>query len=91
MEMNNDWEEIDGFNSPGEYRRFCAYIEKQVASGDALERTADPNYGKGMIFGGRWFEDPSTKEIWRLVPLISRSGAYGKRLTPASVGRRLGK
>jgi hypothetical protein len=46
MEMNNDWEAIDGFNSPGEYRRFCTYFEKQVASGDALERTADPDYGK---------------------------------------------
>ena len=68
MEMNNDWEAIDGFNSPGEYRRFCTYFEKQVASGDALERTADPDYGKGMIFGGRWFEDRNTKEIWRLVP-----------------------
>jgi hypothetical protein len=68
MEMNNDWEEIDGFNSPGEYRRFCTHIEKQVASGDALERAVDPNYGKGMIFGGRWFEDRGTKQIWRLVP-----------------------
>jgi hypothetical protein len=61
-------EEIDGFNSPGAYRRFCTYIEKQKASGDALERTADPNYGKGMIFGGRWFEDRGTNQIWRLAP-----------------------
>jgi len=68
MEMNDDWEAIDGFNSPGEYRRFCTHIEKQVASGDALERAVDPNYGKGMIFGGRWFEDRGTKQIWRLVP-----------------------
>jgi hypothetical protein len=60
--------EIDGFNSPGAYRRFCTSIERQVASGDALERTADPNYGRGMISGGRWFEDRGTKQIWRLVP-----------------------
>jgi hypothetical protein len=40
----------------------------QVAPGDAIERTVDPNYGKGMIFGGRWFEDRGTKEIWRLAP-----------------------
>jgi hypothetical protein len=39
-----------------------------VAPGDAIERTVDPNYGKGMIFGGRWFEDRGTKEIWRLAP-----------------------
>jgi len=66
--MNDDWEEIHAFNSPGEYKRFCTYIEQQVASGDALERTADPDDGKGMIFGGRWFENPNSKEIWRLVP-----------------------
>jgi hypothetical protein len=39
-----------------------------MASGDALERTADPNDGKGVIFGGRWFEDRGTEQIWRLVP-----------------------
>jgi len=61
MEMNNDWEAIDGFNSPGEDKRFCTHIEKQVASGDALERTVDPDYGKGMIFGGRWFRGPQYK------------------------------
>ena len=91
MEMNNDWEEIDGFNSPGEYRRFCTHIEKQVASGDALERTADPDYGKGMIIGGRWFEDRNTKEIWRLVPLISHSEAYGRRLISTPIDRRGGE
>ena len=67
MEMNDDWEAIDGFNSPGEYRRFCTHIEKQVASGDARERAVDPNYGKGMISDGRWFEDRNTKAVWRLV------------------------
>ena len=25
-----------------------------------------PRYGKGMIFGGRWFEHIETREIWRL-------------------------
>jgi hypothetical protein len=66
--MNNDWEEIHGFNSPGEYKRFCDYIEKQVLLGCAIERVADPNYEKGLLYGGRWFEERDTKEIWRLVP-----------------------
>jgi hypothetical protein len=65
--MNNDWEEIHGFNSPGEYKRFCDYIEKQVLLGCAIERVADPNYEKGLLYGGRWFEERDTKEIWRLV------------------------
>ena len=62
------WEEIHGFASPGEYEKFCAHIEGQVTSGVARERIADPNYEKGKIFGGRWFEDIKTKEVWRLVP-----------------------
>lgn len=63
-----DWEEIHGFVSPGEYKKFCAYIADQVAAGIAQERALDPNYKKGEIFGGRWFEDAETKEVWRLVP-----------------------
>jgi hypothetical protein len=62
------WKEIHGFASPGEYKRFCSYIERQVASGAARERNRDPSYQKGEILGGRWFEDVETKEIWRLVP-----------------------
>jgi hypothetical protein len=62
------WEEIRGFTSPGEYRRFLRYIEEQVSSGAARERPADAQYGKGMIFGGRWFQDVETGTVWRLVP-----------------------
>jgi hypothetical protein len=61
-------EEIRGFTTPAEYKRFCAYINSQVASGVARERSPDPHYQKGMISGGRWFEDVETNEIWRLVP-----------------------
>jgi hypothetical protein len=61
------WEEIHGFASPGEYERFVRYIEGQVASGVARELAADPLYGKGMIYGGRWFQDAATGSVWRLV------------------------
>jgi hypothetical protein len=50
-----NWEEIHGFQSPAEYDRFVSYIEDQVSTGVARERDVDPHYGKGMIFGGRWF------------------------------------
>ena len=43
-------------------------MERQVSEGVARERRADPSYQKGMIYGGRWFEDVATNEIWRLVP-----------------------
>lgn len=66
--MMLECEEIHGFTSPGEYNRFVHYLEGQVASGVAREQPADPLYGKGMIYGGRWFQDIETGAIWRLVP-----------------------
>lgn len=62
------WEEIHGFNSLGEYNRFVKYIESQVSEKIAAEIEPDPNYGKGEIYGGRWFRDLETDEIWRLIP-----------------------
>ena len=62
------WEEIHGFESPSEYTRFVGYIEGLVARGHVLEEPVDPDYGAGMIFGGRWFRDLESGEIWRLVP-----------------------
>lgn len=40
----------------------------QIVSGAAREKSPDPSYHKGIISGGRWFEDAETKEIWRLIP-----------------------
>ncbi|MDR3734945.1 MAG: hypothetical protein P4L10_05330 [Acidobacteriaceae bacterium] len=65
--MSAAWEQIQGFKSLGEYERFVVYIEQQVADGFAREVAAHPLYGKGMIFGGRWFENANTKEVWRLI------------------------
>ena len=62
------WEEIHGFSSPAEYQQFVFYIESQVSAGYAEEVPADRDYGYGEIYGGRWFRDIETAEIWRLVP-----------------------
>ncbi|WP_434148013.1 hypothetical protein ACR2R6_11900 [Methylocaldum gracile subsp. desertum] len=62
------WEEIHGFASPSEYNRFVQYIEGQVKNGHAVEVDPDPDYGAGEIYGGRWFKDIETGEIWRLIP-----------------------
>ena len=51
------WDEIHGFMSPGEFKRFVQYLEGQLANGVVREQPADPLYGKGMIYGGRWFQD----------------------------------
>jgi hypothetical protein len=61
------WEEIHGFTSPGEYDRFVKYIHGLLASGHAEEVEVDENYGRGEIYGGRWFKDTETGEVWRLV------------------------
>jgi len=66
--MESPWEEeIHGFASPGEYARFVMFLESWIAAGNAKERPVDPAFGKGMVYGGRWFENPETNEMWRLV------------------------
>ncbi|NTV15098.1 MAG: hypothetical protein HGA96_14405 [Desulfobulbaceae bacterium] len=62
------WEEIHGFTSPSEFKRFIEYLEDQVVAGTAEEIEVDPEYSRGEIYGGRWFRDRKTGEIWRLVP-----------------------
>lgn len=62
------WEEIHGFQSLGEYQRFVQYIESQIRLGQAEEVEPEPNYHKDFVYGGRWFKDIRSDEIWRLVP-----------------------
>jgi hypothetical protein len=62
------WEEIHGFQSPAEYRRFIQYIEGQVQAGHAIELSPLDDHQKGLISGGRWFQDTESSEIWRLIP-----------------------
>jgi len=87
------WEEIHGFASPSEYNSFGRYIEEQVSRGVARERPIDPLYGKGMICGGRWFQDVETGAVWRLVapdPPISRPLGADCAGTPVTVRRETG-
>lgn len=62
------WEEIQGSQTPGEYRRFVDCLEAQARAGIARELPADPDYGRGEVYGGRWFQDIESGEVWRLVP-----------------------
>jgi hypothetical protein len=61
-------QEIHGFLSPGEYQRFVAYLEAQLKAGVVQEVPPNPGYGKGEIYGGRWFRVEPHGETWRLVP-----------------------
>ena len=66
--VNNSWEEIHGFSSLSEYKKFVQYIEKQINDGYVLEKSPDMKYGYGEIYGGRWFENINSGDVWRLVP-----------------------
>ncbi|MCL5264642.1 MAG: hypothetical protein M1343_05535 [Chloroflexi bacterium] len=61
------WEEIHAFGSLKEYKAFVKYLEGLVAGGSVEEIPADPNYGPGLLFGGRWFRHKRTGAIWRLL------------------------
>jgi hypothetical protein len=61
------WAEIPGFVSPGEYDRFVRYIEEaQVGQAQADEVPSNPAYAAGEVYGGRWFKDRGSGQVWRL-------------------------
>lgn len=78
------WEEIHGFQSPGEYRRFVVYLEKVVGEGHVVEVPGDPNYGPGKLFGGQWFKDLESGEVWRLIPPDPPFLGLWERVEPTS-------
>lgn len=61
-----NWEAIHGFVSPGEFQRFCAWLQAQVQSGLVEEVEVDL---KNLYFGDdeKWFKCKTTGEVWRLV------------------------
>jgi hypothetical protein len=61
------WEEIHGFQSPGDFQRFEGCISEEVRKGNAKEVPADPKYHEGEIYGGRWYQKTDSSEVWRLV------------------------
>lgn len=65
--MNScNWEGIDAFSSPGEYRRFCTWIGDQVASGLAEQVAVQDSYA-GEMFDEKWFRCKQSGDVWRLV------------------------
>ncbi len=79
---------IRDFASPGEYRRFETFVAEQLASGAWEEVPADPRYGPGAVYGGRWFRRVSQGDTWRLVPpdFPFRAGWEPVRRAPQSAG-----
>lgn len=60
------WDEIHGFASPAEYRRFLDWIDEALAEGVLIEVSVLDRYSGSMMFDERWFAAPSG-QAWRLV------------------------
>jgi hypothetical protein len=60
------WEEIHGFESPGEYASFLRWIAEAIADGSLTEVAVLDRYGDSEMFDERWFAAPSG-QLWRLV------------------------
>ena len=80
-----EWETIDPFSSPGEYRRLCLWLDQQVTEGLAKEVPVEESYA-GPLFSERWFQCQASQEKWRLVapqdPFHGFWGAVGSALPP---------
>lgn len=67
--MNScNWEAIHGFESPGEYKRFCSWLSAQVDAG-IVELVPVSKPSEDLIFGldEMWYRCIASGEIWRLV------------------------
>ncbi len=78
--MNScNWETIHGFESLGEYRRFCAWLSMQV-NDSLIESVPVTKTSRDLIFGleEHWYRCKASGEIWRLVaPQAPFRGLWG--------------
>lgn len=76
-----DWEEIHGFRSPGEFHRFQKWIVDAIEDGSLVEIEVGERYGGTDMLEERWFKAPSGQR-WRLLsPEAPFRGAF-ERIPP---------
>ncbi len=61
------WNRIAAFACERDFFEFSRRVNSAVAEGRARPVETDPNYGRAMIYGGRWISCERTGEVWRLV------------------------
>jgi hypothetical protein len=74
-----NWEVIHGFETPREYRRFCAWVSDQISAG-MVEEISVIQPSRDLIFGleEHWYRCKASGEIWRLVtPEFPFRGFWG--------------
>ena len=66
IDQVDDWEEIHGFFSPGEFRRFQDCVKNSIENGVLVEVNVESPYSGSSLFDERWFESKNGS-CWRLV------------------------
>jgi hypothetical protein len=68
MDTVNRMDEIEGFETPGEYERFRRFLVDQLAGGALREVEPIPTGDLYPEHGQRWFVETRSGERWRLIP-----------------------
>jgi hypothetical protein len=63
----NEFEEIHGFQSPGEYERFTEWVEAHRIAGEIEEIAVTRRYGRSELFEEHWFRCRGCDQVWRSV------------------------
>ncbi len=66
MPTPEDWDEIHGFSSPGEFARFRAWIAEALSRGALTEIPVGEPYSGSPLFDEQWYSEPSGT-VWRVV------------------------
>lgn len=73
---SEQWDEIHGFASLGEYQRFLAWVSESLYEQSLSEVPVLNRFSGSEMFNERWFVAPSG-QIWRLVgPEAPFRGAF---------------
>jgi hypothetical protein len=80
MTSNCNWDAIHGFRSPGEYQRFCNWLESQIEAGMVEFLPAGTScVDIGFGFEEKWFKCRESGQIWRLVsPQVPFRGSWSQ-------------
>lgn len=66
MPSPEEWDEIHGFLSPGEFERFRQWIAEAQAEGVLTEVPVSEPYSGSPLFDERWYRSTSGT-VWRVV------------------------
>lgn len=65
MNSRCPWEKIEGFISPGEFKRFERWMADQIEAGSAEEIPVDGE-SRDFYWRQRWFRHIGSDTVWRL-------------------------